>query len=655
MYRRALSSLRIRSISRLPLRNRLHFEVLEARHMLAATLWVDPNATATGTIFSTIQAAVAAAKSGDTIKVVAGTYEESVDVTKTLTIVGSQVRIGGEPIGPSIIKTSSPAIGFMLEANNITVKGFTIEQESNGITTNADFSGFNITNNILLDNVVDVHLQTPLVMSTKGTTISGNKFADDSTGLSTQQAILIDQAGARNVVVSSNSFSLAQVATVVQIEASNLCSNIQILKNSILDDISGGTYGILADNLTNSKIAGNRIQTDFTAIHLAGAVTKTTIANNTLDGFGRASADGIDVFPDTFSADPGNSINDNVIYSFKEGIWLDGAEQDTVSNNMVWGCTDNGVLIADGSTSNTCSANSITQCSVGLLLIGNSNTISKNSIVDNSGFGISAADSSQNMIFGNTVSNDGVGISFGNGPITSTMNTIRGNIVNDNNICGIKLDTASANVVSGNHLNKDQQGFDLTGDTDHNTVTWNTVTNSFGDGIVVESGSLSNTISKNTVNQNLNGLVVNGDGDTVIGNIANHNLFQGFGVTGNNNMIKSNTAKDNGAVGFEIDGDTNSVSANSAKDNEGDGLLLITTSSKISGNTANNNADNGIELVSSSSNNTVTSNTAMGNGKGPNNGFDLLDDSVGGGTDSTNNTWHKNDAKTANPVGLLKA
>src|SRR5262249_15187279 len=57
---------------RAPIRQR-GFEPLESRQMLTATLWVDPNVAPSGNIFAKISDAVAAAHSGDTIKVVAGT------------------------------------------------------------------------------------------------------------------------------------------------------------------------------------------------------------------------------------------------------------------------------------------------------------------------------------------------------------------------------------------------------------------------------------------------------------------------------------------------------------------------------------------------------------------------------------------------------
>ena len=50
---------------------------------------------ATNTLYSTIQAAVNAANSGGTVNVVAGTYNETVSISKALTLNGAQAGIAG--------------------------------------------------------------------------------------------------------------------------------------------------------------------------------------------------------------------------------------------------------------------------------------------------------------------------------------------------------------------------------------------------------------------------------------------------------------------------------------------------------------------------------------------------------------------------------
>jgi hypothetical protein len=94
MFRLVSSLLSRRPISSAR-RHRLRVELLEDR-CVPATLFVDPNVAATAQIFPTIAAAVNGAHANDTIRVVAGTYHESVTVNKPgLTILGNQVRVAG--------------------------------------------------------------------------------------------------------------------------------------------------------------------------------------------------------------------------------------------------------------------------------------------------------------------------------------------------------------------------------------------------------------------------------------------------------------------------------------------------------------------------------------------------------------------------------
>src|SRR5262245_41936062 len=121
--------------------------------LAAATLWVDPNVAPASGIFSTIGAAVAAAHAGDTVTVLAGTYAGSVVVNKTLTLIGGQVRAGGEPVGPTVLDANSASFGFDVVANGVTIKNFTIKRSFiTGVLVEASVSGANILNDTFLDD-----------------------------------------------------------------------------------------------------------------------------------------------------------------------------------------------------------------------------------------------------------------------------------------------------------------------------------------------------------------------------------------------------------------------------------------------------------------------------------------------------------------------
>jgi pectin methylesterase-like acyl-CoA thioesterase len=96
-----------------------------------ATRKVGNPATCKGATYPTINAAVAAANPGDTIKVCPGTYTENVAVNKPLKFLGAKAGKDGRnrkaSAKESVVKNSSGA-GFTLTgaANNVTIDGFTI-------------------------------------------------------------------------------------------------------------------------------------------------------------------------------------------------------------------------------------------------------------------------------------------------------------------------------------------------------------------------------------------------------------------------------------------------------------------------------------------------------------------------------------------------
>ena len=124
--------------------------------------------------FTTIQAGVNAAKAGDTIEVGCGTYNGNVTVNKPLTIRGAKANInpnqsGGvtltAPAAPAvstigIIKLPSVVNGsFKVTANNVTLNGFTVENQFGTDIADADgVSGFTVVDNVIENAELGVQL-----------------------------------------------------------------------------------------------------------------------------------------------------------------------------------------------------------------------------------------------------------------------------------------------------------------------------------------------------------------------------------------------------------------------------------------------------------------------------------------------------------------
>jgi parallel beta-helix repeat protein len=628
------------------LRRPLRLEMLEDRRV-PAVLFVDPTHPEIGGAFPTITAAVNAAHPGDTIKVVAGTYHEGVDVIKPLTILGGQVRIPAlEKPGPSIIAANPASTGFALDADAITIRGFTITQEADAIRTNGAFTGFFVLNNTFLDDQVGVHMNTTLVGEGLGNLISGNMFTSDGQGVAIQDDIRID-TGARNVVIRSNTLLAgAETDAAISVAATNVSTNIQVLDNTFTQD---GGIDLASVNL--AKIDGNiMLNPRTTAVLLDGGVTNAEVAHNTIVANQDTPVAGIVLGNGTVSTlDTGNTVLNNSISNLGLGILLNPANQTTISGNHIGFCKEDGILVEAGSTGNTVSGNIVSNNGgdgIGVSFAGGSR-IARNTVRHNQSAGIELNAAFNNIVSNNTAdANVTQGIDVNNG---SHNNTVTGNTAEFNSTGFRVASNSNSNTLTSNvaALNN-QDGFTLTNNIRTNTLTANTARANLNDGFTVGVDSASNTLNRNVAAGNLSlGFNIGGDSNILTGNTASRNRIDGFQVFGGtHNLIKGNTTDDNGRDGFFIDQDSlATIVGNVALRNGRDGIeLLATVNSSVTGNRTQGNGDNGIDLDATSTGNHVTANTATGNGALLG-GFDLFD----GAGSATTNTWASNKAGTRGP------
>jgi len=311
-----------------------------------SVLLVNPAAAPTPGVFATISAAVSAANNGDTINVVPGTYHEGVDVTKSVSIIGGDI-INGRG-GSTILLANPSSTGFAFDANNITVENFTISQEADGIRTNAAFSGFHVLNDSFVDDEFGVHLNTSLNSSALTTTISSNSFTFTSGGVVAHDDVLIDNGGARNVVISNNFFHASEIDASVSIAAKNQSSNVQIVDNRF-----ASTASIIVANTDKAKVDDNVIQTTAAdGIFVAGAVTNSEIANNNISDNISPAPVGI-VLTESLVQTPntGDAITGNTVLRLGVGIVLSDSSHDTVSGIDIVNPQGDGIEVASNSSS----------------------------------------------------------------------------------------------------------------------------------------------------------------------------------------------------------------------------------------------------------------------------------------------------------------
>ena len=158
-----------------------------------------------------LQAAVNAASAGDTIEVGFGTYAPAV-IDKPLTLKGFQAGADGRgrsPFSPSetVIGASIGISGFDVQANHVTIDGFTFKDGQPGIQLRPGYSDYTVVNSLFYNNVYGIYAHSD---GQDASLVRHNKFERNNQGLSTPLAaagngIYSDQ-GAGRFTIDENSF-----------------------------------------------------------------------------------------------------------------------------------------------------------------------------------------------------------------------------------------------------------------------------------------------------------------------------------------------------------------------------------------------------------------------------------------------------------------
>ena len=315
-------------------------EALEARRLLAATLFVDnpgdfvittdnsppslsPGDTVTwnpgagsrhgGPVagltfqvnaFDSIQGAVNAAAAGDTIRVAGGTFSEFVTVNKTLTLLGNQVgldardatRTGAVPSAPETIVNGATTAGgrttaFNLTASDVTLDGFTVDgntsatQFATGVLVGAGTAGVHFLNNVVQNNISGLILANN--SATDPAVIQQNVFRNNNqpgpisgTGIYSDQ---FDSGGTlTNVLIDSNtSAGTPSTRHHPRRECRGAQSNVTVSSNTFT---SNGN-GVFLANTASAVITRNTFTASTaTQVVLADACNGVAVTQNFITG-----------------------------------------------------------------------------------------------------------------------------------------------------------------------------------------------------------------------------------------------------------------------------------------------------------------------------------------------------------------------------------
>jgi len=207
--------------------------------------------------YPTIQSAIDASRRGDIVQVSPGTYHEHLIVPVTL------LTIIGENKETTIIDAETTGTAISLEANSITITGFTLRNGgfNSGIKTYT-YSSHNISNNIIENFVDGIYF-----VESDSNIISGNTFFNNS-----MHAINLGTSSGSQITnnsISEGAFGLYLV----------YADGTIILRNSI----SNTSYGIFVNRSSQNTIKWNTCQLNSVGIQTQFS-DHLTIDSNIISG-----------------------------------------------------------------------------------------------------------------------------------------------------------------------------------------------------------------------------------------------------------------------------------------------------------------------------------------------------------------------------------
>ncbi len=352
------------------------------------------------------------------------------------------------------------------------------------------------------------HYGIALYLSSTNITVSNNNLYNIYG--STDQGIVINGGIYHTVYNNTISNYTSGIAIVSSGRKNNLSENM-------ITECSSGIYLTTSSNNTiiNNHISNNSINGIYlVSSSNYNKISYNTIVNNTENGIMIITSSYNNIMNNdiSFNVQRGvllyiscfyNQIYNNTIYNNTlDGVVIQESTDNDIMNNDIFNNSQRGILIFKASNRTTISDNNIYNNNHSIFVHTSSyNTLERNIISNNIGSGIVLYNYSDfNVVLENTVNySSQFGIIL-NGSCHN--NTISWNTVYNNSLSGIGLGFSNNNTISSNIVyNNNVSGIGLNASSSFNTITKNTIFNTTLYGIWLNN-SISNIVLNNSISDN---------------------------------------------------------------------------------------------------------------------------------------------------------
>jgi parallel beta-helix repeat protein len=601
--------------------------------------------------YTSIQAAINNANTGDTVQVYPGYYYEVITISTQINLVGSG-------IGTTFITSDYSNWVICIFADGVTVNGFEITMNS----TSSSYSG------IVLSNVRDCN-------------ISFNKCLDLGNGISLESNAIYNKISnniCEDNYASGIRLSYAQYNTIQNNNCSDNWGSGLYLYNSGYNNILNNscTYnegnGIYLYQATNNKIQNNSCIGNWNCgVEMYYSSNYNQLLDNRLNN---NDNNGLELY----SSQNNFIINNSCSNNYEYGFYLDYSQDNIIKNNSIISdlyaifitespnnILDNNTMIGSGlfiyglsfseyihtiNTTNLVNGKPLyyykndqdivtPQNASEVIIVNCQNITVQNLSFNQCGVGVLIAYSNTMIIRNNTFNNINYGCKLKYSSDVEIYNNTFSDIIN-----GIDTDYSSRNLFSNNTFSNIQTGFDLltsdqnklfnnsiTGsiygmildDSSYNEITNNTIIDCYSGGIYLSYAPI-NSFYKNAFTNC--GLVIFGnvlveyiqnidDSNTVNGKLLYYRLNQSSGsindvgqvfLVNSENINVKNSNLNNCSIGIELIYSSNILLENIVSSNNTEGIFsYYSHNNTFDNHLVSDNSYNGMRLYCSPDNNVI--------------------------------------------------